>query len=180
MEPMGQPSALFLKIPMTKAAYGKWMAAPIKHVADYDDWREMNPVMAAHYDEWSDSFYKFSHATVGALMDAALERSEFFCCEYDAEEKAAFVADVAQDANPIEIAIALAALRSAEAFADDKGPGFIYVYPALSGGDPDALVKFEGGASKFLPIGDASPEVLYFISEAEEFIEALLEDEDLQ
>ena len=175
---MGQPSALFLKIPMTKAAYGKWMAAPIKHVVDYNDWREMNPTMAAHYDEWGDSFYKFRHETVGKLMDAAAERSEFFCSEYDDEEKAAFVADVAQDANPIEIALALAALRSAEIFADKDTAGFIYVYPALSGGDPEALMKFEGGGSKFLSLGDTSPDVLYFISEAEEFIEALLEDED--
>lgn len=175
---MGQPSALFLKIPMSKAAFGRWMAAGIKHVADYGDWREMNPVMAAHYDEWTESFYRFDAATVGELMDAAAERSGFFCCEYDDEEGAAFVADVAQDANPIELAIALAALRSAEDFADGEAPGFIYVYPASSGGDPEALLKFEGGRSKFLPAGNASPEALYFISEAEEFIEALLEDDD--
>lgn len=175
---MGQPSALFLKIPMTKAAFGRWMAAPLKHIEDYGDWREMNPVMAAHFDEWTDSFYRFGHGTIGDLMDAAAERSEFFCCEYDDEENAVFVADVAQDANPIEIAIALAALRSAEAFADAGATGYIYVYPASSGGDPDALMQIERDASKFLPIGDTSPEVLYFVGEAEEFIEALLEDDD--
>ncbi len=175
---MGQPSALFLKVPMSKAAFGRWLAAPIKHIEDYGDWREMNPEMAAHFDEWADSFYRFRHKTVGDLMDAAAERSEFFCCEYDDEEKAAFVADIAQDANPTEIAIALAALRSAEAFVDADAAGYIYVYPASSGGDPEALMQIGQGTSKFLPIGDTSPDVLYFVSEAEEFIEALLEDED--
>lgn len=175
---MGQPSALFLKIPMSKTAFGKWMAAPVKHIADYDDWREMNPVMAAHFDELADSFYTLNVKNVADLMDAAAERSEFFCCEYDDEEKTAFVADVEQDANPSEIALALAALRSAEAFADGDAPGFIYVFPALSGGDPDALLKISQGASHFLPVGDSSPEVLYFTNEAEEFIETMLEDED--
>lgn len=175
---MGQPSALFLKIPMSKTAFGKWMAAPIKHIADYDDWREMNPVMAAHFDEWGDSFYTLNFKRVSELIDAAAKRSEFFCCEYDDEEKAAFVADVEQDANPAEIAIALAALRGAEAFADGGTPGFIYVFPALSGGDPDALLEIRQGSSCFLPVGDSSPEVLYFTNEAEEFIETMLEDED--
>lgn len=175
---MGQPSALFLKIPMSKISFAKWMKGPIKRVADYDDWREMNPVMAAHYDEWVDSFYEFNCATVGELMDAVAERSDFFCCEYDDEEQAVFAADLAQDANPVEVTIALAALRSAEAYADKGSSGFIYVYPAATGGDPEALIKIEDGRSKFLPIGDASYETLCFISEAEEFVEALLESDD--
>jgi|GEM_PF-4180857 len=175
---MGHPSALFLKIPMSKSVFGRWLASPIKHVADYDDWREMNPVMAAHFDEWADSFYTLRIKTVANLMDAAAERSEYFCCEYDDEEKSAVVADVEQDANPMEIATAIAALRGAEAFADGSAPGFIYVFPAMSGGDPDALMKITQGSSNFLPTGDTSPEILYFTSEAEEFIEAMLDDEE--
>ena len=49
------------------------------------------------------------------------------------------------------------------------------MFPALSGGDPEALLRVDRGSSRFLRACDASPEVLYFVNDAEEFIEAMLE-----
>lgn len=175
---MGQPSALFLKVPMSRRAFVMWLASKPKNVREFDDWREMNPTMASHFDELAPSFYEFGQKTVSELIDTAGDRSEYFCCEYDDEAAAAVIADVSQDSGLPEIAVALAALRGAADFMDSDEPGFIYVYPALSGGDPEALMRIERGASKFLRFGDNSPEVLYFLSDAEEFIEALLETDD--
>lgn len=175
---MGQPSALFLKVPMSRGSFVMWLASKPGGVHDFDDWRDMNPTMASHFDELAPSFYEFGHKTVSELIDAAGDRSEYFCCEYDDEAASVVVADVSQDPGLPEIAVALAALRGVSDFADGNEPGFIYVYPVLSGGDPEALMRVERGSSKFLRFGDSSPEVLYFLSDAEEFIEALLEPDD--
>jgi hypothetical protein len=115
---------------------------------------------------------------VKKFLESMAGRSQYFCCEYDDDRATLYIADAEHKSGEIEIAGTLAALRGVASFKDEDGPGFIYVFPAISGGDPEALLKIGRGASDFLPVGDPSPDVLYFVNEAEEFIETMLEDDD--
>jgi hypothetical protein len=157
---------------------GRWLASPIKFTGDYGDWREMNPVVASRYDGWRDEPRREEFASVSEFLDEAAERSRYFHSGYDGEAGAFFVADAAHGGSPDEIASSVAALRGAESFVDADRPSFVYVFPAATGGDPDALLRIERGKSRFLFTGDSSPETLYFVNEAEEFIEEMLEDDD--
>lgn len=175
---MSDPSSLFAKIGMSKGASDKWLKSPVRNVDEYDDWRQMNPTLATHYDDWKDTFGKFEYMSVEEFLDAASHNSKYFCCDYDDDMNAFCIADACHAANMQEITIAIAALRGAETFKDNNNPSFIYVFPALSGGDPEALLQIQKGSSHFLMPNDSSPDVLYFVNEADEFIETLLEDDD--
>jgi hypothetical protein len=175
---MSEPSSLFVKIKMSRRACNKWLESPVRHVSDYTDWHEMNPYAAANLDDLRDTRTKLDYMSVGEFLDSLADYSRYFCCEYDDDERAFFIADVHNKASATEIAICLAALRGAESFKDDDEPSFIYIFPALSGGDPDAILRIRRGGSDFLPPNDASGDLLYFVNEAEEFIEALVEDDE--
>jgi hypothetical protein len=172
----GSASSFFAKIKMSRRACEKWLKSPIRHVSDYDDWHGMNPQAAAAPDDVTSSA-KLDFMSVDEFLDTLADLSGFFCCEYDDDEGAFFIADVHRKAGGLgDLAVFYAALRGAEAFKDDDEPSFIYVFPE-SGGDPDALLRIRKGASQFLNPKDASPDVLYFVNEAEEFAESLAEDD---
>jgi hypothetical protein len=173
---MSAQSALFVKLYMSREMYGRWMASPVKFIDDYDDWRGMNSVMASSYEGWRDEPRQNEFASVGEFLDGIADYSRYFHSEYDEAEKAVLIADAKHRSKMREIAASVAALRGASDFVDDTRPGFVYVFPALAGGDPEALLRVEGGKSYFLFPDDSSPETLYFVNEAEEFIEAMLED----
>jgi hypothetical protein len=175
---MSEPSSLFAKITMSRCACDKWLKSPVRHVADYSDWYGMNPFAASNPEDLRDPSVELDYMSVGEFLDGLADCSRFFCCEYDAAASAFFIADVRNKVSAAEIAVCLAALRSAEAFKDDDSPSFIYVFPALSGGDPDALLRVRRGGSEFISADDDSPDVLYFVNEAEEFIETLVEDDE--
>jgi hypothetical protein len=163
---------------MSGRACDKWLESPIRRVADYNDWHEMNPFAAAAPDCLHDPLVAPDFMSVSEYLESKGDASRFFCCEYDDDERAFFIADGCSESSPAAMAAYLAALRGAESFKDDDEPSFIYIFPAQSGGDPDALLRINQGKSEFLGINDTSPEVLYFVSEAEEFVETLLEDDD--
>jgi hypothetical protein len=174
---MAVPSSLFVKLSMSKKMCDKWLDAPVKFLRDYTDWPQMNPVAASFCDEWRDAPENGDFMSAREYLDAIADFSRYFCYEYDDEEGAFFIADAEHKASMAEIAATVAALRGAENFKDDDGPSFIYVFPAISGGDPEALLRIEQGSSRFLHSRDASPDVLYFVNEAEEFIETMMEDD---
>ncbi|MDR1515796.1 MAG: hypothetical protein LBS45_08875 [Synergistaceae bacterium] len=178
---MGGSSSLFARIKMSRLACDKWLSSAIRHVPDYFDWHEMNPTAAAFQHELNDPGAKLDYMSVGEYLETLADSSRFFCCEFDDDESAFFIADAQMDgglSGISRLAAFLAALRGAETFKDDDGPSFIYVFHALEGGDPDALLRIRRGESLFLRATDPSPDVLYFINEAEEFIETLAEDEE--
>lgn len=174
---MSEPSSIFARICMSRAACEKWLDSPIGHIRDYSDWHRMNPIAASSGDEWHEAFPPADYMSVREFLDAAADTSRYFCCEYDDDREAFFIADARHRSSMPEIAAAVAALRNAAAYKDNDEPSFLYVFPAISGGDPEALLQILRGTSGFLPVNDASPDVLYFVNEAEEFIETLLEDE---
>jgi hypothetical protein len=176
----GGPNALFARITMSGAACGKWLESPIRHVGDYSDWHDMNPRAAASPDDLDNPGARLEYMSVGEYLETLADSSGFFCSEYDDDEGAFFIADAQMErgmSGISRLSALLAAFRGAEAFKDDDEPSFVYVFPALGAGDPDALLRIRRGGSGFLPASDSSPDVLYFINEAEEFIEALTEDE---
>ena len=175
---MPVPSALFVKFHMSKEMCGKWLESPIKFIGDYGDWRKMNSVMASLYEGWRDEPRHDEFASVGEFLDGLADYSRHFRCEYDDAAGAFFIADAKHGSKMDEIAASVAALRGAEGYVDEGRPGFIYVFPAVTGGDPEVLMKVERGKSYFLFPDDSSPETLYFVNEAEEFIESLLEDSE--
>lgn len=175
---MSEPSSLFAKLKMSRRACDAWLNSPIRHVSDYDDWRNMNPSVASNPDDIADSRKEPDYMSVLEFLESTADYSRYFCCEYDDDDEAYFIADARHARSAAETAACLAALRGAESFKDDDEPSFIYVFPALSGGDPDALLRVSRGSSEFLNPSDSSPDVLYFVNEAEEFIESLIEDDD--
>jgi hypothetical protein len=175
---MAVPSALFAKLFMTKDMRDRWLASPIKFIDDYQDWREMNSVIASLYDGWRDETRRKEFASVEEFLVGIADYSRYFRSEYDEAEGIFIIADAKHRSLIGEIAASVAALRGASEFACKGRPSFIYVFPAVTGGDPEALLRLERGKSKFLFPEDSSPETLYFVSEAEEFIETLLDDEE--
>lgn len=176
---MSKPSALYVKLSMSKASCDKWLASPIKFVSDYKDWPAMNPVAASNYNYWGDTFPRPDYMSVQEYLDLLAESSVDYCYEYDDDRGAFFVADAGHHSETLRIATFIAALRGAENFKDDDGPSYIFIFPAISGGDPDALLEIKKGSSSFLNCATDDPDVLYFIEEAEDFIEALLDEEDI-
>jgi hypothetical protein len=173
----GPATSLFTKITMSRPACDRWLKSPIRHIRDYADWHDMNPRAAAAPDDLN-SATELDFMSVGEYLETLSDLSRFFRCEYDDDEGAFFIADAHHRVEGIAgLASLVSALRGAEAFKDDDKPSFIYVFPAL-GGDPDALLRIRKGDSLFLHINDTSPDILYFVNEAEEFIESLVEDEE--
>jgi hypothetical protein len=161
---------------MSEANSRKWLASPIKHVSDYEDWPQMNPITASAYDGWRAEPHPDEFMSVYEFLDGIADYSRYFCREYDDDASAYFIADPLHRSKMLDIAVTVAALRGASDFVD--GPSFIYVFPAVSGGDPEALLEISPGKSEFRNPNDTSPEMLYFVNEAEEFIETLMEDDD--
>ncbi|MDR1917075.1 MAG: hypothetical protein LBQ58_10935 [Synergistaceae bacterium] len=175
---MGEPSALFARIAMSRGAYENWLASPVKFLCDYSDWPQMNPRAASSCEEWSDTFPRPEYMSVSESLETFADCSRYFLCEYDDDLGALFIADAKRLSSMIEIAVTLASLRNISSFKDLDEPGFIYVFPVISGGDPEALLRIDRGKSTFVNANDSSPEILYFANEAEEFIESLLEDDE--
>jgi hypothetical protein len=175
---MPVPSSLFVKIPVSRAACDKWLASPIKYIGDYGDWPGMSPAMASAYKGWRDEAADGEFMSVDEFLENIADSARYFHREYDEEEGAYYIADALHGPELMKIASTVAALRGAEKFIDRDGAGFIYVFPAVSGGDPDALTRVTRGRSEFLSPGDASPDTLYFVNEAEEYIEAMLGEEE--
>jgi hypothetical protein len=163
---------------MTEEMSRKWLASPVRYIRDYSDWPQMNPVMAAFYDAWRDEPRSPEFMSVGEFLDGTADYSRHFCAGYDAAAGAYLIADPAHKSSMLDIAAAVASLRGASDFAGGSAPGFIYVFPALSGGDPEVLLEISPGRSVFRYPHDPSPEVMYFMNEAEEYICSLLEDDD--
>jgi len=174
---MAVPSALFARLFMSKEMCDKWLASPIKFMDDYGDWRKMNSVTASLYEGWRDEPGNNEFTSVREFLDGIADYSRYFCCEYDDDVGAFFIADAKHKSRIGEIAVSVAALRGASEFVDEGKPSFVYVFPAFAGGDPEALLKVERGRSYFLFSGDSSPETLYFVNEADDFIDAMLDDD---
>lgn len=168
-------SSLFVKLFMSEEARDRWFSSAIRFVSDYGDWGKMNPTAARECDGWAASPGVEDFMSVREFLDNIADFSRYFESRYDEEEGAFFVVDVQHKSAMREIAESVAALRGADAFIDDPRPGFIYVFPAVSGGDPEALMRITRGESCFLPPNDASPETLYLVSEAEDRVEEMLE-----
>ena len=168
-------SSLFVKLFMSEEAGDRWLSSAIGFVRDYGDWGEMNPTAARECDAWNAPPKAEDFMSVREFLDNIADFSRYFESRYDAEEGAFFVVDARHKSAMRDIAASVAALRGAYAFVDDPRPGFIYVFPAISGGDPEALMKATRTESRFLPPNDASPETLYLVNEAEEYVEEMLE-----
>jgi hypothetical protein len=166
---------LFVKLFMSEEASDRWLSSAIRFIKDYGDWGEMNPTAARECDGWAAAPRAEDFMSVREFLDNIADFSRYFESRYDEEEGAFFAADARHKSAMRDIASSVAALRGASAFVDDPRPGFIYVFPAVSGGDPEALMRITRGESRFLPTNDASPETLYFVSEAEERVEEMLE-----
>ena len=175
---MSNASALFARIGMSRDACDRWLDSPIRFVSDYADWPLMNPVMASNYEYWRETFPQPEYMSIREFLEAIADLSRYFTCEYDDELNAFFIADAKHKSSMLEIAVCVAALRGVQDFKDDDSPSFIHVFPAASGGDPEALLKIEQGSSRFLHMGEDDPDLLYFLSEAEDFIEALLDEDE--
>lgn len=176
---MSGPSSIYVRITMSKGACDKWLSSAIKFVSDYDDWPAMNPIVASNYNYWGDTFPRPDYMSVQEYLDTIAETSADYCYEYDDDMGAFFVADARHHSGMIQIATFIAALRGAEKFKDNDDPAYIFSFPAISGGDPDALLEIKKGSSAFLNYATDDPNVLYFIEEAEDFIEALMDDDDI-
>ena len=168
-------SSLFVKLFMSEEARDRWLSSAIRFIRDYGDWGNMNPTAARECDGWNMAPTAEDFMSVREFLDNIADFSRYFESRYDDEEGAFFVADAQHKSAMRDIAASVAALRGASAFVDDPRPGFIYVFPAVSGGDPEALMRITRGESRFLPANDASPETLYFVSEADERVEEILE-----
>ncbi len=175
---MKNASSLYARISMSEKACEKWLASPIRFVCDYEDWPSMNPIMASNYREWAETFPRPDFMSVREYLDTLADTSKDYCYAYDDDLGAFFVADGRHYTTILQIATFIAATRGVADFKDDDGPSYIFAFPAISGGDPDALLEIGQGASRFLNVNTDTPDVLYFINEAEEFIEALLDDKD--
>ncbi|MDR1966726.1 MAG: hypothetical protein LBQ36_08450 [Synergistaceae bacterium] len=173
---MAVPSSLFVKLSMSEEMYGLWLASPIKFIGDYSDWPDMNPAMASRYKGWRDETRPDEYMSVMEFLDNIADYARHFCYGYDDAERAARIAYASHSPKVEDVAATVAALRGAADFIDGPSPGFIYVFPFASGGDPEALLRLERGRSEFLRPSDSSPDTLCFVNEAEEFIEAMLED----
>lgn len=174
---MKNAHSLYVRISMSRKACERWLASPIRFVSDYGDWPSMNPVMASDR-EWAETFPRLDFMSVREYLDSIAETSRDYCYEYDDDRGAFFIANGRHYTTMPQIAACVAALRGAADFKDDDAPGYLFAFPAISGGDPDALLEIGRGASRFLNVNTDTPDVLYFINEAEEFIEALLDGED--
>jgi hypothetical protein len=162
---------------MSEVRSRQWLASPIKYISDYEDWPLMNPVTASDYDGWRDEPHPAEYMSVGEFLDGIADYSRYFCREYDQDAGAFFIADPLHRSKMLDIAVTVAALRGASDFIERES-GFIYVFPAFTGGDPEALLEISPGKSEFRNPNDTSPAVLYFVNEAEEFIETLLEGDE--
>jgi hypothetical protein len=166
---------LFVKLFMSEEARDRWLSSAIRFINDYGDWGNMNPTAARECDGWGAAPNAEDFMSVREFLDNIADFSRYFESWYDGEDGAFFVADARHKSAMRDIAASVAALRGADAFVDGPRPGFIYVFPAVSGGDPEALMMITRGKSRFLPANDASPETLYFVSEPEERVEEMLE-----
>lgn len=162
---MDEMSALFARISMSEAAFDRWLSSDIRSISDYSDWGELIDAGDAPSS---------IPMTVDDYLDVLSSLSEDFCCEYD--EGAFFAADTARSMSPVDIAVCFAALRGAADHKDDDAPSYIYAFDPATG-DPGPLLEIKRGTSSFISPDAGSEDVLCFINDAEEFVEALSDQE---
>lgn len=163
--------SFFARISMTEQSLGKWLKSPLPSVGSFSDWTSAPMISSA-----ADGCYHPSEPTVQDYLDSLSDSSELFCYEYD--NGRLYIADADGVSSPAEALRRFAAFRGAAAFVDSNESSYLYSFPRESGGDPYGLITIDSTGSKFIPHDSASPDVMYFISDAEDFIEALVEPDD--
>lgn len=158
--------SIYAKIRMTRSACDKWLSSGAKEADAFDEWGSLN---AQRHDEMNES--------VNDRFERVGAEEELFCFDYDESERAFIIAGAELAADESTIVSLIAAIRGAAEYADAKESSFAMLFSAEGGGDPDALIEISASGSRFIDPTSDEPEVLYFINEAEEFIETMIEDE---
>lgn len=158
--------SLYAKIRMSRPSCDKWLASGAKDADAFEEWGSLDAQRCTEAKE-----------SVMERFERVGDGEDLFCCDYDESERAFIIAGAELAADESTIVSLIAAIRGAAEYADAKESSFAMLFSAEGGGDPDALIEISASGSRFIDPTSDEPEVLYFINEAEEFIETMIEDE---
>ena len=173
--------SIYIRVPISPERYRAWLASPLRHAGDFDDWSGMSEQWE---DEWRADFYDWDFATNGELVDSTLEQmaaewdddwnSQPYI-DYDEARGIFTYAQLLYDENFINFANDLSAFRSLADFKDTDEPGFIAIYPFIWDPGYTVIMEIGKGSTKFHTEATAPPAFKRFIEEAGAHFDAELE-----
>ena len=173
--------SIYVRVPISPEAYRRWLASPLRHAGDFDDWRGMSDQWE---DDWAEEFYDWDFATNGDLVASIRDQmtsewnDEWNSQPYVDYDEAVGVFRYAQllyDENFINFANDLAAYRSFADFKDTDEPGFIVIYPFLWDPGYGVIMEIGRGGAAFHAENAPPAGFKAFIDEANAHFDAELD-----
>lgn len=166
-----EPSGVYMQVPLSRDELNAWLASPLPQADDFHDWARMNPQWQ---EDWRRYFTTLPAASVGDFLagwEAPQDSAGMAWC-HDPDAGELRLGAVFYDENFVSFATLLAALRHVAKHQRRAEPGYVYIYPFLWGGDPDALLRTRPGKSEPLA-PDSAPQA--FKDAADAFLEARMD-----
>ena len=176
--------SIYARVRLSPAQYEKWLASPMKHMTDFDDWNTMTPEWS---EDWRRHYYKWKFETMGDMIRAAEKQAAEWTIDvgdmtsrplvrYDAEKGVFTYAQLFYDENFINFMLDLSALRTLSAFKDTDGPDFLVIYPFFWDPGTTVILEIGRGTTKFHSAQTAPEAFKDFIREANAHFDAELEE----
>lgn len=174
--------SIYVRVPISPQRYARWLASPLRHPREFDDWSQMNEQMGDDYHEY---LYDWEDMTNGAL--AAVRENEMTCREwddgwstrpyinYDRSRGLFTYAQLLYDENLVNFTNDVSAYRTLADFKDTDEPGFIVIYPFLWDPGYTVIMEIGKGCTKFHTEATAPTEFACFIEEANRHFRAELD-----
>ena len=147
--------SIYVRVRISPEGYKKWLASPMKHMQDFDDWNEMTDEWT---EDWVEDYYQWEFRTMGDLVKtieaeaASDEESDWNSkpyIEYDEKEGVFTFAQLFYDENFINFMLDLSAYRTFADFKDTDGPDFAVIYPFFWDPGYTVIMEIGRGYAKF-------------------------------
>lgn len=149
--------SIYVRVHISPEAYEAWRKSPMKHMHDFQDWREMTDQWSP---DWVEYYYKWDFPTMGDLVratereaadwqpDATAMQSRPYI-HYDPQEGVFTYAQLFYDENFINYMLDISAYRMFADFKDTDTRDFLVVYPYFWDPGYTVILEIGRGYTKF-------------------------------
>lgn len=174
--------SIYVKVRISPQQMAKWLRSPMRHMHEFDDWKEMTE----EWDEsWPEHYYTWDYETMWDMVKDRVRQGKGKTSlwgsppyiHYDVKEQTFTFAQLMYGENYFDFMLDISAYRTLAEYKDTDGPDFLVIYPFLwEPGCTDAVIMEIGrGYTKFHTEKTAPPEFAEFIQTANGFFDAQLE-----
>lgn len=147
--------SIYVRVHISPQQFEKWLASPMRHMHDFNDWNEMT----TEWEEgWEDDYYSWDYKTIRELIDVVEKESAVTddnaitsppFIHYDRTNGVFTYAQLLFDENFINFMLDISAYRTIAGFKDTDEPDFLVIYPYLWDPGYTVIMEIGRGYTKF-------------------------------